>query len=78
MTVVYGAVLIIGSVALIGVLLASERTTPARPVPQVISAAVGFGMAGMSASFAGWAQWMAVGAALVGGIAGAFVPRWVG
>ncbi|GMQ84511.1 MAG: hypothetical protein BMS9Abin07_0075 [Acidimicrobiia bacterium] len=41
----------------------------------LVAAAVGFGMAGMSATFAGWSPVLATAAALVGGAALAAVAR---
>ncbi len=72
MTVIYGVVLIAGLLAIGGWVMiqaAGSEWDPARWFGTAgrrwSSAAVGFGMGGLSASFAGWGSWPAVLAALL-------------
>lgn len=86
----YGAALLLGVVALIAWLVASAIAESVRgwdwldperrPGPlgrPMIGGLVGFGMAGLSASFAGWPTWAAALAALAGaGAAGWYAARF--
>ena len=73
---VYGITVFVGAV---GVLLAvalslnPERPTPGRQMRLSILAVLGFGMAGLSASFAGWPSWIAFVAALIGAVGLAYL-----
>ncbi len=80
----YGLVLGIGLVSLIAWLVASAGTTldlerryGARG-RAAIGAMIGFGMAGLSAAFAGWRDLAALGAALVGSLAAGWYAGWMG
>lgn len=80
----YGLVLGIGLVSLIAWLVASagtgfdpERRYGARG-RSAIGAMTGFGMAGLSAAFAGWSQVAALGAALAGAVAAGWYAGWMG
>lgn len=91
MTVLYAITLIFGLIAL---LLWVAATAVAASVEgwsfvdpedrfgasgrMVVASLVGFGMAGMSASFAGWNPGQVVGAAIAGVLFAAFAARYLG
>lgn len=69
MTPVYGITVLVGAVGVllaVGLSLNPERPSPGRQLRLSILATLGFGIAGMSASFAGWHAGLALVAALVG------------
>lgn len=88
MVVVYAVAVVVGSCALIGWLVAQARAEApdsrwAGPDERfgvggrrAVMAAVGFGLGGMSASFAGWPAALAFGAALAGA-AGLVAGVWL-
>lgn len=91
MTTVFAVVLAIGLVLLVAwiVLVAvanmvegAGRYDPERgvgaPGRVIVAYLVGFGMAGMSAAYAGWADLAAIVAAVVGGLALAGLAVWLG
>ena len=80
MTWLYAVSLVAGILALI--IWALRRSSAREPSetsgvldPQVIAAAVAFGMGGMSASYAGWNPWPAAGAAIVAAGLGVMLAR---
>lgn len=91
MTVVYAVVLLAGVVLLVGWLVATAIATWVEgwesfdPGAQfgargraVVAGAVGFGMGGLSATFAGWPAGLALLAAVAGGGAMVLVSRLFG
>jgi hypothetical protein len=92
-TAVFAIVLVVGLCGLISWIAAVaiaenvagwERVDPERRFGatgrRIVAATVGFGMAGISASFAGWPWWGTAGAAVVGAavlalLAGVFGPE---
>ena len=93
MTGLYAVTLVIGLTGLVAWIAATaaaenvagwENADPERRFGaggrRLIAGVVGFGMAGMSASFAGWPWWGAIGAAVAGAgilalLAGVFGPE---
>lgn len=78
----YGAVLVAGLIDLVAyVWVAGNDRSAGGPFARVMmlfaGAAIGFGMAGLSASFAGWNTVAHVGAALGAAFAGAGYVHWV-
>lgn len=87
---VYGVAVVVGLVSLLGWI---ALTAVAANVPgwadrdperligpwgrRAIAAVVGFGMAGLSASFAGWPDAAAVASAVVGAVGLALVTEWL-
>ena len=91
MTTVFAVVLAIGVVFLVAwiVLVAvanmvqgAARVDPDRwagtPGRVIVAYLVGFGMAGMSAAYGGWADFAAIVGAVVGGLALAGISVWLG
>ena len=91
MTTLYSIVLAIGTVALIlwivGVAAAAMVDAWASWDPDVrfgstgrsvVAFVLGFGLAGMSSAFAGWATALTLVAAIVGGVMLVGVARWLG
>ena len=90
MTAVYAVVLLIGVIALIAWIALSvvagsvdgwDRFDPEAAFGswgrRLVAGLVGLGMAGMSATFAGWPSTLAAAAALGGGIALALASDWL-
>ena len=81
MVVVYGIAVVVGSLALVAWLVADafadapddRRRGPSERYggsgQSIVAAVLGFGLGGMSASFAGWHVALALTAALAGGVA---------
>jgi hypothetical protein len=91
MVPIYAVATVVGLVALLvwigltvfaATVTGSERRDPEQrfgPTGRLAVAAVfGFGLAGMSASYAGWAWFAALAAALVGAVGASLVARYLG
>jgi hypothetical protein len=73
---VYGAALVLGMAALIAWIVAPARSGDRR-IRTGIGSLVGLGMAGLSASYAGWPGWVsAVVAATAAVLGGWWAGRW--
>ncbi|NND03215.1 MAG: hypothetical protein HKN91_10550 [Acidimicrobiia bacterium] len=78
MNAVYGITVLFGALAIllaIGLSLNPERPAPSLAVRLSILAVFGFGMAGISSSFAGWPTGLTVLAAVAGAGAMAYLGR---
>lgn len=91
MTALYAIPLALGTLALLGWIAATALSSMiegmrwADPEARLgsfgrfaIAGMLGFGMAGISALFAGWPELATVGAAVAGAIGLAFVSSWLG
>ena len=89
MTALFGVPLLAGAIALVArlVVVAFRSTgegdedagasTARGPWPLVISAMIGFGMAGLSSLYGGWPTWATLLAAVAGAAVLASVTRWL-
>ena len=69
---------LVASVPLLLVAIATSKDDVAMTWKFAIAVAVGFGMAGLSATFAGWGASTAILGAMIGAGGMALVVRWVG
>lgn len=72
MTTLY-ALAIVAGIGLLAPFVVGGRWRPPR---SLAAGVMGFGMAGMSASYAGWGAGLAIAAAVAGGAGLAAVARW--
>lgn len=77
MTVVFGTVLALSMVLLLGVVALGETASKSWH-RLAISAGLGLGLAGMAASYAGWSDSAAILAAVAGAGGLMVTTRWIG
>ena len=79
MTLIYGIAVgsaALATIALILVTTGKPSVDVSPALRRVLSALLGFGMAGLSASFAGWGSGPALAAAIAGGVGLGLLSDW--